>query len=284
MDYQKEYMIKTEVGEIYSISYGNGTPIIFLHGGPGLFHDYLVPYFIDLKDKHQLIFFDQPGSGKSTLLDHEMPLTIDNIIEVIEAIRKYLKLDKFNLISHSFGCILAVKYALKYPNTLLSNIMISPAPGNDTLDKEARSVMQSRLTEVDIAALQEIMSSSPFENKDIKGLNKLLKINESKRYFNENFLNESNQKFSLQDIINLQLVSSELYDELDDYNYYPLLKDINVKTIVIHGDYDPIPISSSQLYVDNINKSSLHIIKDSGHFPFIEKNKKVIDIISKFLI
>ena len=278
-----EHNIKTKYGMIYCKTYGEGTPIIFLHGGPGLMHDYLVPHFIQLKSKFNLIFFDQIGSGKSTISDINMTLTIEDFVIVIEDIRKYFNLNQFHLISHSFGGILAVKYALSYPNVLLSNIMISPAPGNDSLDKEARKILQSRLTESDTHIIQEIMSTSPIENNDIIALNRFLKINEKNRYFNKFYLDEFYQDFSLEDIKNLQMISAKLYKELDDYNYYPELNEISANTIIIHGDYDPIPLSSSKLYKDSIKNSSLHIIKDCGHFPFIEKNDEVIEIIKKIL-
>ena len=35
---------------------GTGEPILVLHGGPGLFHNYLTPHFEKLAEKYQIIF------------------------------------------------------------------------------------------------------------------------------------------------------------------------------------------------------------------------------------
>ena len=44
---------------------GQGEPYLFLHGGPGMWHDELVPSFLDFARSHQAIFYDQRGNGKS---------------------------------------------------------------------------------------------------------------------------------------------------------------------------------------------------------------------------
>lgn len=53
--------IVAEGGTLYYRTIGEGKPIIFLHGGPGTPHGYLVDYFFTLSDNYQLIFFDQRG-------------------------------------------------------------------------------------------------------------------------------------------------------------------------------------------------------------------------------
>lgn len=117
-----------EVGDGHSIyiqDWGNKkakTPIIFLHGGPGG----------NCHDKHKLqfdgkiqrvIFFDQRGTGnsfpKGSLIDNNTQA----IVEDIEKIAKYLKLDKFILTGGSWGSCLAFAYAIKYPKRLKAMVL-----------------------------------------------------------------------------------------------------------------------------------------------------------------
>lgn len=51
--------------ELYFRVIGEGEPMVFLHGGPGLFHDYFLPHVESLAGDFQLIFYDQRASGKS---------------------------------------------------------------------------------------------------------------------------------------------------------------------------------------------------------------------------
>lgn len=43
---------------------GNATPLLVLHGGPGVPHDYLES-LADLADERPVVFYDQLGCGKS---------------------------------------------------------------------------------------------------------------------------------------------------------------------------------------------------------------------------
>ncbi|MEK7251534.1 MAG: alpha/beta fold hydrolase, partial [Bacteroidota bacterium] len=71
---------------------GKGTPIVILHGGPGLDHSYLLPQMAELAKTHKLIFFDQRASGKSSVDSDTNSMTMKNLVEDVEGIRKAFKL------------------------------------------------------------------------------------------------------------------------------------------------------------------------------------------------
>ncbi|KAG6843273.1 hypothetical protein H0H93_001583, partial [Arthromyces matolae] len=90
------------------------TPLIVLHGGPGLVHDYLVP-FSDLTSKfgRPVILYDQLGNGLSTHLKEKPPTfwTVDLFIdELVNVINHFSIQDSFNLAGHSWGGILASEF------------------------------------------------------------------------------------------------------------------------------------------------------------------------------
>jgi len=51
--------------ELNCVSVGSGSPILVMHGGLGLSHDYLRPYFDKLSDKHTVVYYDHYGNGNS---------------------------------------------------------------------------------------------------------------------------------------------------------------------------------------------------------------------------
>ncbi|KAH0586862.1 hypothetical protein H2248_005705 [Termitomyces sp. 'cryptogamus'] len=87
-----------------------GTPLIVLHGGPGLCHDYLVR-FSDLATKSGIpvILYDQLGNGRSTHLkkmpeDFSRDELIDLfIIELVNLLKKLDVKDSFSLVGHSWS-------------------------------------------------------------------------------------------------------------------------------------------------------------------------------------
>jgi proline iminopeptidase len=90
-------------------------PVVFLHGGPGqgsAHFEALGGGF--LERALRVIYFDQRGSGFS-----ERPVNRDYalgaMVDDIEALRRELGIPTIVVMGHSFGAILALEYAAKYP-------------------------------------------------------------------------------------------------------------------------------------------------------------------------
>jgi proline iminopeptidase len=275
--------IRIEDNVIFTKKMGSGEPIIFLHGGPGLSHDYLVQPFEQLSSKYELIFFDQRGSGASSALGPDQTICIDDFVTDIETLRKSLKLSDITLIGHSWGGLLAVLYAKKFGNSLRKMILIDPAPGNSSLDNAGRSIMRGRLSVEDIEEINSIMKNKPFETQDMVAINRFIQINERPRFFDQSYLSRNKPTFTFEMIVKLQTVSGLLNEELDDYDIYHTIQGVDIKTLVIHGDYDPIPVESSKKYSEMLPSSKFQLMDDCGHFPFIEKQKETLMSIEDFL-
>ena len=104
--------IKQNNHTIYFEEYGNskGIPVIFLHGGPGSGCNEGQKAIFDYK-KYRVVFLDQRGSGKSTPKGTIKNNTTLKLIEDIELVRKYLKIDRWIVVGGSWGATLALAYA-----------------------------------------------------------------------------------------------------------------------------------------------------------------------------
>ena len=71
---------------IYYEEFGEGEPLMILHGGPGASHDYFLPYLLPLARHNRLIFIDERGSGRSGILDDASQYTVENMVEDVEAV------------------------------------------------------------------------------------------------------------------------------------------------------------------------------------------------------
>lgn len=59
-------------------------------------------------------------------------MSLDDFVADIEGLRLRLGLDRLHLMGHSWGGLLAVKYALVHPSRLRSLVLVSPtAPSGD---------------------------------------------------------------------------------------------------------------------------------------------------------
>ena len=98
-------------------------PVLLLHGGPGSTHEYLECFEKFLPQHgYQVIFYDQLGSYRSDKPQDKSLWTLERFTEEIEEVRQGLGLDKIFLFGFSWGGMLSIEYALKYPEHLLGMI------------------------------------------------------------------------------------------------------------------------------------------------------------------
>jgi len=91
------------------IGEGGKPPLLVLHGGPGMGHDYLLPLAALARDR-AVVFYDQLGCGRSDQPLDPALYTIENFAGRIDALRGALKLDRIALYGHSWGGALAIEY------------------------------------------------------------------------------------------------------------------------------------------------------------------------------
>jgi len=264
---------------------GTGDPLLVLHGGPGLFHDYLVPYFKELAKEYQVIFYDQRGCGKTAFPVDTSTINISNYVEDVEGIRKHLKLGKIILLGHSFGSILAVDYAKKYTNHISKLILVSPAPATSEFFDITFNNMQSKRKEEDTKALIEAMMSDGFSKRDPEVFKKTVLLQDKVNLVDQEKIGElyDSMIFDKKNAQNMLLVSSIMEKNFFNYNLTEGIETINTPTLVVIGDLDNVPFASTQLIVENIKGAKLEVIKKSCHYPFYETPKEFNSIINDFL-
>jgi len=107
--------------------FGSGSPIIILAGGPGQNADYLNPIWDTLSKTFRCIVPDQRGTGKSLLAAIDSAsLSMENYVNDLESLRNYFNLQKLTLVGHSWGGMLAMEYASKYPGRVENLVLIGP--------------------------------------------------------------------------------------------------------------------------------------------------------------
>ena len=107
------------VSPMHTIHYeqcGNpeGTPALFLHGGPGggIVPDYR--RFFD-PDAYRVVLFDQRGSGQSTPHASLEENTTWDLVSDIERLREHLGIEKWVVFGGSWGSTLSLAYAQTHP-------------------------------------------------------------------------------------------------------------------------------------------------------------------------
>ena len=115
---------------------GQGVPVVMIHGEPGSHNDF-DPVVAELPGVH-LISIDRPGFGwsKGGWLPYQEQ------IDVVHELLTALKLAPAVLVGHSFGGTLALGVARRYPQDVVSLILVAPAAGG--LRSNTMDVLQAR--------------------------------------------------------------------------------------------------------------------------------------------
>jgi L-proline amide hydrolase len=90
-------------------------PLLCVHGGPGMAHDYLRPLEELATTGGQVVFYDQLGCGRSTRLDDAGGWSLELFLEELEAVRSAAGLARCHVLGHGWGGMLALEYALRAP-------------------------------------------------------------------------------------------------------------------------------------------------------------------------
>jgi proline iminopeptidase len=112
--------------EVWVKQVGTGdTPMLTLHGGPGVPHFYF-ECFEDFLPQAGIRFwyYDQLGCGFSDHPDDPSLWTVERYRGEVEQVRSALGLERFVLYGQSWGGMLAIEYALAHPQHL-SGLVIS---------------------------------------------------------------------------------------------------------------------------------------------------------------
>ncbi len=274
---------KINGADIFCRTAGTGNPIVIVHGGPGLAHNYLYEHFSQLEQNYRLIFYDQRGCGLSEPFKESENITVDLMVEDLEGIRKEYGIEKMNLAGQSWGAVIAFNYIFKYPGNVNSLILLEPAPGSSEFLPLFQKNILSRLSKNGAARLAELggnpaLKSNPDLFKEFMGVRMKTYYSDTLKFSPGQF-----EYFDSSKVKKFFSSSAKFAPYLVNYNLFDKMNDIKCPVLIIAGDYDPIPNESVRKMNRLIPLSELHIIKDCGHFVHIEKPDEYFAAIEDFL-
>ena len=107
--------VSTDASIYYELSGSRrGTPVLFLHGGPGAGLPQNYQRFFD-PEHWMVVGFDQRGCGRSTPLPSLSDNTTQKQLEDIETLRHKLGIEKWVVLGGSWGATLGLLYAIAHP-------------------------------------------------------------------------------------------------------------------------------------------------------------------------
>jgi len=277
--------------ELYSRDIGHGTAIIVLHGGPDFDHSYLLPELDRLSDSYHLIYYDQRGRGRSADGVKPEDVTLASDIADIEKVRQYYHLDSVVLLGHSWGTVLALEYALRYPGRVSHMILMNPGPASTDDYQQLKKEWLEKRPE-DMERRKAISATAAYKEADPDAVVAYYRIHfkpalaRSEDY--EKLITRMQASFVRQGsagIIKARAVESRLMSETwaaPEYNLLPRLKSLRIPTLVVTGDHEFIPIPTAEHITQALPNARMVTLKNCGHFSYMESPVAVREQIDAF--
>ena len=120
-------MVQVPGGRVWTGTHGDGagTPLLVVHGGPGMPSYYLEP-LTALAANRPVVLYDQLGCGRSDRPDDDYLWTVDRSVAELEAVRSKLGLQRVHVLGHSWGGFLALAHAHRHGAAVASLVLSSP--------------------------------------------------------------------------------------------------------------------------------------------------------------
>jgi len=278
----EEGFVDSGAHSLYYKTMGSGDPIVVLHGGPGFDHRQFLPFIWELARGHQVILYDQRGTGLSNGPVNSASINIDTFIDDIEAIRKAFGIERMNLLGHSWGGILAMHYSLRHQDKLKSLILVSTAATVESFD-DMRATYEKNRAPGDAQLLMKIYESEGFRSGNPVAVENFWRVYFKPYFADQSLVRGMDLQFTENTIKNGDAVAKYVLQSIGAFDLHEDLRDLQVPTLIVHGDADPMSYRYAERIHESISESELVIVEGAGHWIFVDRTKDFSRCILEFL-
>jgi proline iminopeptidase len=253
---------------------GEGFPLVVLHGGPGVDHTMFRPYLDALADGFRLLYVDQRGQGRSERVD-PASLSLDVFARDVDALAAALGLDRFAVLGHSFGAIVATFHAVEL-GTADAYVISGGADSSDRL-------------ETDVAASLEALGE---EGRPIAESWEREQTVETEDEFRDlmraqwpfHFAGAVPDEYGEDTVFTPEVLRQFAAAGYGSFDFSADLSRIDRPTLVIVGEQDrtTTPRAARVLH-EGIRDSELVVLAGAGHMSFVEATDDYLGALRSFL-
>lgn len=253
---------------------GDGLPLVLLHGGPGLDHTWFRPWLDALADEFRLLYVDERGQGRSDRVD-PATLTLGTWAHDVDLLAEALELERFAVLGHSFGAIIATMHAIE--SGTAAGYVISG--GGDS----------SAALEADVAASLEgygeegaAIVKSWEDEKAVQTAEEFAALMVAQMPFH--FAGTVPPDLGAATLYAPEVLRHAASTGYGDFDYSPHLDRIDRPTLVIVGEQDrtTTPRAARVLH-EGIRGSELVVLPGVGHMSYVEAPQPYLDAVRRFL-
>jgi len=268
---------------LYWCEYGppSAPPALVLHGGPGAHHDYLLPQFLRLAEKHRLVFYDQRGGGRSRETGPGEVSWQQQVQDLAHVVRE-LRIEPLTVVGYSWGALLALLYTMEtrrnrgmpVPARL---VLVDPAPLSRPWRQAFEDEFARRQRSEAIREMREDLADSGLRETDPDAWRqRQFELGVAPYFANAQAARE------LTPFRVTAKVQQSVWHSLGDFDLIPDLGKLHIPAFFVHGRHDPIPLESTEKAAGAM-RARLLVLEASGHVPYVEQPDALFAAIEQYL-
>lgn len=264
-------------------------PVIVLHGGPGMAHDYVqnIANLADLTGR-TVIHYDQIGCGRSS---HHPDAPADRwtpeyFVEEFHSLREHLGIDSYHVLGQSWGGMLGSEIAVRRPDGLLG-LMICNSPASMPLWSSEAGRLREALPEPARTALTEHEAAGTLDHPDYVHATRLFYERHVCRSvpMPQDFVDSETQMLADPTVYHTMNGPNEFHviGTLRDWSVIDRLPQIQAPTLVVAGEHDEATPATWQPFRDLIPGAVSHVFPGASHCVHLEQPEAFLGAIADFL-
>lgn len=265
--------------KLYVAEEGSGLPLVLVNGGPGnTLHSFL-PHFSPAARFARVIYYDQRGSGRSDWVRGSSKYSTAQAVEDLEGIRMALGIDRWIVLGHSYGGLIAQWYAMRYPERLQGVVLVGssvPVDGLELGEREYRTAEERRrIREVYAIRGQGVVPvhSQHVDLETLRGMifNGYINGDWKRQYFFKPS-RERMAQIARYEWVHDRDFNAEVRQDGFARDLRGVFRDFPIPTLIVEGAYDANwGPAKPQLFAAEHPNAQLAIIDEAAHFPFAEQ-------------
>ncbi len=261
-----------------------GIPLLVLHGGPGVPHEYLLP-LIGLASDRPVIFYDQLGCGNSEKPADTSRYTLEYFTRELAMVREELGLDEVHILGQSWGTMLGAEYLLNHhPAGVISLVLSAPCLSASRWDIDQRTYIMDLPNPVRDTILRHEKDHDYASPEYQDAMMTYYERHICRMDPWPDCLNASMEKFA-HDIYELMWGPSEftITGTLKDFDVTGSLGRITVPVLFTCGEFDEATPTSTRYYHEQVPGSELKIFAGASHSHHLEEEAAYLETVTSFL-
>jgi proline iminopeptidase len=262
---------------------GGATPLLCIHGGPGLSHHYLLSLAV-LAERRPVIFYDQLDGGNSDRPGDPKNWSVARFVDEVDALRAHLHLAQLDILGSSWGGTIAAEYAMRQPKGLRSIILASPVI--NTHRWIADCTAYRALLPQDV---QEVLDKHEADGSVLDDAYQDAVMVFYKRHLcrREPWPWEVERAFELfnYDLYQAMWGPAEFTANgiLKDYGGDTRLQEIAVPTLYTCGEHDEATPAACRDFADLTPNARVNVAEGCSHMAHLEKPATYLEVVEGFL-